>query len=130
MAISDALPATATQPATKPAVPDGAQLFSANCAACHQATGTGLPGVFPPLKGNSVVNDPDPTRQIHAVLHGLSGEVVDGTKYAGAMPGFKDILDDSQITAIINHERSAWGNHGKPVMAAQVAAARAAGKQL
>jgi len=108
--------------------PDGAQVFSANCAACHQATGTGMAGMFPPLKDNSVVNDPDPTKQIHVVLHGLSGELVGGVKYSTAMPAFKDILDNAQIVAVINHERSSWGNHGKPVTAAQVAAERAAGK--
>jgi cytochrome c oxidase subunit 2 len=107
---------------------NGAQVFSANCAACHQAGGQGMPGVFPPLKGNSVVNDADPTKQIHVVLHGLQGEVVGGTKYAAAMPPFKDILSDEQIAAVINHERSSWGNHGKPVTAAQVAAARGAAK--
>lgn len=106
----------------------GAQVFSANCAACHQANGQGMPGVFPPLKGNSAVNDADPTKQIHVVLHGLQGEVVDGKKYAAAMPPFKDILSDDQIAAVINHERSSWGNHGKPVTPAQVAAARGTGK--
>lgn len=114
--------------ATKPAAPDGAQIFSANCAACHQATGTGLPGVFPALKGNAAVNDPDPSQQIHAMLFGLSGTVINGTKYSGAMPAFKDVLDDDQIAAVANYERGEWGNHGKPVTAAQVAAIRATGK--
>lgn len=45
----------------------GQALFTANCAACHQATGAGLPGAFPPLKGDPVVNDTDPTEHIHVV---------------------------------------------------------------
>lgn len=110
------------------APPNGGQIFSANCAACHQANGEGTPGIFPPLKGNSVVNNADPTKQIHVVLHGLQGEVVGGTKYAAAMPPFKDILSNDEITAVINHERSSWGNHGKLVTPAQVAAVRGAAK--
>ena len=54
----------------------GQALFTANCAACHQATGEGLPGVFPALKGNAAVNDADATTHIRAVLHGLQGASV------------------------------------------------------
>lgn len=104
----------------------GAALFAANCAACHQVTGMGLPGAFPPLKDNPVVQDPDPTKQIAAVLHGLHGESVGGMVYPSAMPAFASVLDDAQVADIINHERSSWGNHGKLMTADQVKAARAA----
>jgi cytochrome c oxidase subunit 2 len=106
---------------------DGAQLFSANCAACHQATGLGIPGAFPPLKGNTAVNSNDPAKHIEVVLNGLHGETLDGKTYSGVMTPFKGVLDDEEIAAIINYERSSWGNHGSPVTAAQVAAERGKG---
>jgi cytochrome c oxidase cbb3-type subunit 2 len=106
----------------------GASLFTANCSACHQASGEGLPGVFPPLKGNDVVNDEDATTQIEVVLRGLHDAKVGGVIYAGAMPSFAATLSDSDVADIVDYERSTWGNHGKTVSAAQVAAARANSK--
>jgi cytochrome c oxidase cbb3-type subunit II len=103
----------------------GASLYTANCSACHQATGEGLPGAFPPLKGNEVVNADEAAKHIEVVLHGLQGASVGGVAYAGVMPPFAAILDDAQVAAIIDYERSAWGNHGRPVVAAQVATERA-----
>jgi cytochrome c oxidase cbb3-type subunit 2 len=99
----------------------GKSVFAGNCAACHQASGQGLPGTFPPLKGNSAVEDDDPTKQIQVVLEGLHGEKVDGKEYAAAMPAFKDVLDDAEIAAVINYERSSWGNDGKRITPEQVA---------
>jgi cytochrome c oxidase cbb3-type subunit 2 len=106
----------------------GKQLFSANCSACHQETGEGLPGAFPALKGNAAVNDADPSTHMHAVLFGLEGATVGGVKYESAMPEFGSTLSDADIANIINYERSSWGNHGKPVTAKDVAAERAKGK--
>src|SRR5581483_2551258 len=68
----------------------GQALFTANCAACHQATGDGLPGAFPALKGNAAVNDADATTHIRVVLHGLQGAKVDGVVYSSPMPPFAD----------------------------------------
>ncbi len=102
----------------------GAALFVSHCAACHQASGEGMAGVFPPLKGNAVVNDADPTQHIQVVLHGLSGANVGGVVYGSAMPPFADALSDAEVAAIINHERMSWGNHGAPVTTKQVAGAR------
>jgi cytochrome c oxidase cbb3-type subunit 2 len=105
----------------------GKQLFDDNCAACHQANGAGLAGAFPPLKGNTVVNDADATEHIHVVLFGLSGKTIDGVKYESPMPPWGDQFSDKEIADIIDYERSAWGNHGKPVTATDIAAIRAKG---
>jgi nitrite reductase (NO-forming) len=102
----------------------GAQLYGTHCAACHQPTGAGLPGAFPPLAGNEAVLDPDPAKQIDVILYGLHGEEVGGVTYSTAMPPFGASLNDANIADIINHERSSWGNKGKPVTAEQVHAAR------
>jgi len=126
-------PASAATTAPTPAAggydsKKGQQLFSANCSACHQETGEGLSGAFPALKGNAVVNDADPTMHIHTVLFGLKGATVGGVKYDSEMPDFGGTLSDSDIANIIGYERSAWGNHGKPVTEKDVAAVRAKGK--
>jgi cytochrome c oxidase cbb3-type subunit 2 len=106
----------------------GASLYTANCSACHQASGEGLPGAFPALKGNDVVNDDDATQHILVVLHGLHGARVGGVVYGGVMPPFAATLTDADVAAIIDYERSSWGNHGKVATSAQVAAERAKGK--
>lgn len=98
--------------------------FATTCAACHQATGLGIPGAYPPLKGNPVVLDADPSKQIDVVLHGLQGQEVAGTVYPGAMPPFAGMLNNTQIADIINHERSSWGNNSKKITASDVKARR------
>lgn len=102
----------------------GQVLFTANCSDCHQTTGEGVPGAFPPLKGNPAVINPDPTLQIHTVLHGASGITIGGVKYTSVMPPFAGQLSDADIADIIDYERSSWGNHAKQVTPAEVAAAR------
>ena len=106
----------------------GKALFTANCAACHQANGEGLPGAFPSLKADAVVNDADPSRHIGTVLRGLQGAKVGGIVYSSPMPPFGGALSDGDIANIVDYERSSWGNHGTPVTAAQVAAERAKSK--
>lgn len=103
----------------------GASLFANNCAACHGAEGKGVPGTFPPLAGDPVVNAANPTAHIATVLHGLGGKQINGRKYAAQMPPFADQLSDQQIADIIDHERSSWGNHGALITAADVVAVRA-----
>jgi mono/diheme cytochrome c family protein len=108
---------------------DGAAIFSARCAACHQATGAGLPGVFPPLAGSNWVNGRD-TTVIQIVLHGIQGSLtVNGVTYNGAMPTFAAQLSDAEIAAVLTHVRSHWGNTAGAVGAQQVTAQRAATAQ-
>lgn len=102
----------------------GEQLYTANCAACHQATGTGLPGAFPPLVKNASVLNADPTKQLRTILHGLSGEAIDGVSYPSPMPPFAEALSDADVADIANHERTSWGNQGKLVTPDQVKAQR------
>jgi mono/diheme cytochrome c family protein len=101
----------------------GAQVYAQSCASCHGATGTGVPGAFPALAGDPVVNGAG-NAQIRIVLDGLSGKTIGGTHYAGAMPSFKAQLSDAQIAAAIDHERTSWGNHGPTVTPDEVHAAR------
>ncbi len=105
---------------------DGAQLYATHCVACHQATGKGLPGVFPPLSGSEWLEGA-PDAGIQIVLHGVMGPLtVGGTKYDGSMPTFKDKLNDEEIAAVLTHIRGSFGNSAGAVKAAEVAAARQA----
>ena len=106
----------------------GKALFTANCAACHQANGEGLPGAFPSLRGNAAINDADSTAHIRVVLHGLQGANVGGVVYSSPMPPFGDTLSNADIANIVNYERSSWGNAGARVTTDRVAAERAKGK--
>ncbi len=102
----------------------GEQVYGNNCASCHQADGSGLPGVFPPLKNNPAVIDSNPAIHIRAVLHGVTGKVIEGIAYASPMPGFAEQLNDEEVAAVVNHERTQWGNNAATVNAADVAALR------
>lgn len=101
-------------------LPDGAQLFSANCATCHQESGEGVPGAFPPLKGNSVVNGDDLELYVTIIMKGYNGLA----PAYGPMPpvGTNANFKPEEVTAIMNHERSSWGNTGKKVTLDQVKA--------
>jgi len=104
---------------------DGAPIYAARCAACHQPTGAGLPGVFPPLAGSEWVTGKDEVLA-KILLHGVTGDLtVKGATFKGAMPAFKDQLKDEEIAAVATHMRSQWGNKASPVAAEVVAKARA-----
>jgi cytochrome c oxidase cbb3-type subunit 2 len=104
----------------------GSKVFASNCAGCHGPEGAGVTGVFPALASNEVVNATDPTEHINVVLHGLQGRAVGGTTYGAQMPAFGPQLTDQEIAAVIDFERTSWGNHGVLVSAQQVAAVRRA----
>ena len=87
-------------------------LYMDNCSACHQATGKGVKGAFPALAGSPLVQG-DGAIVAATVLGGRAG-----------MPSFKDDLNDADLSVLLTYVRSSWGNKGKPVTAADVAAAR------
>ncbi|QOW10509.1 c-type cytochrome [Kaistella flava (ex Peng et al. 2021)] len=103
-------------------LPDGGELFTANCASCHQETGEGLPGAFPPLKGSPIVGGDDIDVYATIIMTGYTGR-----PGYGPMPsvGKNANFTPEMVTAIMNHERSSWGNNAKPVTLEQVKAAMA-----
>ena len=96
---------------------DGALLYTDNCQSCHQADGNGLPGAFPPLAGSPIVNGDDLSLYVSIIMNGYDARAEYGT-----MPPIGTMMELSadDIAAIINHERSSWGNSGKPVTTAEV----------
>lgn len=104
---------------------DGKQLYGSKCLACHQATGLGVPGVFPPLAGSEWVTG-DERVLTHILLHGVNGEMdVKGTSYKGAMPAWNALTDDD-LAAVMTYIRSEWGNTAPEVAADTVKARREA----
>jgi len=104
---------------------DGKQLFGAKCAACHQASGAGVAGVFPPLVGAEWVLGGEKVL-ISILLHGVQGEIeVKGNVYKGVMPAFGTLSDD-EIAAVLSYVRSDWGNQAAAITAAAVKAQREA----
>jgi cytochrome c6 len=91
---------------------DGKAIFMKNCAACHQAKGTGIPGAFPALAGNQFVQGPG--RDVATVL--LKGR--------GGMPNFSGNLDDAEIAQVLSFVRSNWGNSAEPIGEQDVSALR------
>ena len=95
---------------------DGKSLYMDNCSACHQVSGKGVKGAFPPLAGAPLVQGP-PKVLITTVLNGRAG-----------MPAFKDDINDADLAAILTYARTTWGNKGSVIKPADVAAARVAAK--
>ena len=92
----------------------GEKVYGANCVACHQATGKGVPGAFPALDGSAIVNGPK-AANINTVLNGKN-----------AMPPWKGVLSDTDIAAVITYTRNSWSNKATEniVQPAEVLAAR------
>jgi mono/diheme cytochrome c family protein len=108
--------AAAVTAATPPAV-DGAQIFTSRCASCHQATGAGLPGVFPPLANSEWVNA-EPKTIARILLLGVNGKItVAGNTFNGSMPAFGTTLSDAEIAAVASHVRSSFGNKSSALTA-------------
>ena len=132
-----ALPHKGGPEPVKPLTPEefvalGKKLFNnAACNTCHQATGLGQPGVYPPLAGSEWVQGTE-ERVIRIVLFGLQGPVtVKGTAFnAAAMPSFGKVAgsgynwSDEKIAAVLSYVRQEWGNTAGPITADQVAAIR------
>jgi mono/diheme cytochrome c family protein len=103
----------------------GGKVYDHACAACHQLDGRGLPGVFPPLAGDPLANDPaQADRHVQRVLNGAAGESIGGVDYAAAMPAYAGQLSDIEIAAVVTWVNTSWGNQGGMVEPANVKALR------
>lgn len=87
----------------------GETIYQQSCVACHQATGAGIPNVFPPLAGADYLNE-DLQRAIEIVKHGMSGEiVVNGEVYNSVMP--PQNLSDQEIASVLTYIYNNWDNN-------------------
>ena len=92
----------------------GEKVYAANCVACHQANGKGVPGAFPALDGSPVVTGPKGPN-VNILLNGKN-----------AMPAWKSVLSDTDIASVITYTRNTWSNKASEniVQPAEVMAAR------
>ena len=105
-------------------IAEGKRIFGTNCAACHQSTGLGIAGAFPPLVGSEWVTGPEAT-VVRILLNGLGGPLrVKGATYNGAMPAWKEALSDDDIAHVITYIRQWSPNAAAAVQGATVAAFR------
>ncbi|PWW40533.1 UNVERIFIED_ORG: cytochrome c oxidase subunit 2 [Idiomarina abyssalis] len=91
----------------------GEKVYNSTCAACHQANGQGVNGVFPALAGSGVAVDPEAIdKHIDTVVNGVTGT---------AMQAFGSQLSMRELAAVITYERNAWGNDtGDLIQAADI----------
>ena len=93
----------------------GEAVYQANCAACHQATGKGLPPVFPALDGSKIATGAK-AAHIDIIVNGKPGT---------AMAAFGKQLSDTDLAAVATYERNSWGNKvGDMVQPNEIKAAR------
>ena len=134
-----AAPAAGGAPAAKPApdasvtpaagggadlMAEGKKSYMMICVACHQPTGMGLPGVFPPLTKSPYVNG-SAERFAAIILKGNAGPfTVDGKPFNQIMPGQEAMLTDEKIASIMTFVRASFGNSAASVTPDVVAAAR------
>lgn len=102
----------------------GANVYSANCSACHSSDGKGINQLFSSLAGNPGIQAENPQSLITTVLEGGRGAVTVDNPTSGAMPSFAWKLSDQQIAATLSYIRNSWGNTAPEVSAKQVAAVR------
>jgi len=93
----------------------GKKVFTTHCAACHQASGKGIPGTFPALQGSTIATG-SKAAHVDRVMKGKPGT---------AMAAFAAQLSDVDLAAVITYERNAWGNNtGDLVQPSEIKAAR------
>lgn len=105
----------------------GQAVFSSNCSVCHQATGAGIPGAFPPLAKSDFLLA-DTARAVGIVLYGKSGPItVNGNSFNSVMPP-QGRLSDQQIADVLTYVSNSWGNTAPAVSPVQVQEQRALAK--
>ena len=101
----------------------GESVYRKYCLQCHQADGSGIPGMHPPLSPNNWISG-EKEKLIEISLKGLYGEIeVDGEIYNNLMPPH-DHLTDLELSKVLSYVRSSFGNKFEAVSQKEVAAVR------
>jgi mono/diheme cytochrome c family protein len=130
-AASDAADAGSTPAVASASSVNGEALYQQRCSSCHQMTGEGLTGVYPPLTGSEYVTASNVALPVRVVLHGLQGPItIKGAEYNSLMPayGLGIVMSDVEVAAVVTYIRSSWGNSASAVTPEQVAQEREATK--
>jgi mono/diheme cytochrome c family protein len=104
-----------TQPSVDNKERAGELLYMKYCMACHQTDGSGVPGMYPPLKNSPAVNSGNKEDFIKVLLNGLRGPIeIHGQKYNQQMPS-QNFLSDEELAHIINYVSKSFENKGAEV---------------
>ncbi len=99
---------------------NGKRIYMAKCATCHGDNGEGKQQHYPPLAGNQSIEMDSAVNPIRIVLNGGFPPGTRRNPEPYGMPPFAQELSDADAAAVVTYIRTAWGNHGQPVTAAQV----------
>lgn len=107
---------------------DGSKIYSAQCGACHQAGGAGVPGQFPKLSGRLAKLAATPEGRKYSasvVMYGLNGKIiVEGKPYIGVMPGFSNLSNADLADLMTYVTRQGATKPPAPFTAAEIASYR------
>lgn len=88
----------------------GANVYEANCSACHNSDGKGIPQVAASLANNPAIMSQDASSILTTIMQGGRGAVTVGNPTSAAMPSFAWKLSDEQTAAVATYLRNSWGN--------------------
>lgn len=100
----------------------GKMVYQQYCLSCHQADGSGVPGLNPPLRKTEWVLG-DKTKLINVLLKGLQSAEVEGEMYDNVMPAH-EFLSDQQIADVLTYVRMNFGNQATAITPDEVKQAR------
>jgi mono/diheme cytochrome c family protein len=115
-----AAPDSSAEPPDAGAMRRGGAVFSDACTGCHREEGRGQARLFPPLRGNAVAQQNDPTGVLHIILAGDRTATTSLRPTPLSMPSFAWKLTDQQIADVASYVRNSWGNRAPAVSARQV----------
>jgi mono/diheme cytochrome c family protein len=98
----------------------GEKIYLKHCADCHGRDGNGVPGVYPPLNGNSAMTEPTGVNATRMVLLGGFAPSTAANPRPYSMPPFAQQLNDSDVALVVSYIRQAWGNKASVVRPEQV----------
>ena len=110
---ANAPPGVAAPAASASGAERGARLYEANCVACHQADGHGIPGVYPSLAGSALVLG-EPRPLVRWIVRGIRPPSLPAGRYATQMPHF-GWMTPADAAALATYLRSSFGNRAAPV---------------
>ena len=92
----------------------GKVIFMQTCMACHQMTGLGIPGAFPPFDGSEYIQG-DPRRLVALVTKGYTGPItVKGAQFNNILIAvdtqFPILKENAKLADVLNYVRTAWSN--------------------
>ena len=101
---------------TRAVMAQGAKVYGERCADCHGKDGNGVAGIYPPLNGNSSVNERTGINAMRVILLGGFAPVTKGNPRPYSMPPFAQQLSDADVAAVVTYIRRSWSNTASVVL--------------